>query len=198
MHDEEKQTSHQEDEILVRAFQAGDGSAFDALVMKYKDKVYTMCFYLLGDIHEANDQSQETFLKVFRSLHAFRLEAAFSTWLHRITVNTCTNRLKSISFRIRRMTVSLDSPEEAGFALLQKPDGSLLQNGELEKREKMLAVKKALDRLSPDHRTMIILRDMEGLPYEEIARITELDPGTVKSRIARARQELRARLEGYR
>lgn len=198
MQDGKKQASHQEDEILVRAFQAGDGSAFDALVVKYKDKVYTMCFYLLGDVHEANDQAQETFLKVFRSLPAFRHESAFSTWLHRITVNTCTNRLKSISFRIRKMMVSLDAPGEAGNAFLQIPDGSLLQNGELEKREKMAAVKKALERLSPDHRTMIILRDMEGLPYEEIARITELDLGTVKSRIARARQELRARLEGYR
>jgi RNA polymerase sigma-70 factor, ECF subfamily len=198
MHDEKKQASHQEDEILVRAFQAGDVSAFDALVMKYKDKVYTMCFYLIGDVHEANDQSQETFLKVFRSLHAFRLESTFSTWLHRITVNTCTNRLKSIPFRIRKMMVSLDAPDEAGNAFLQIPDESLMQNGELEKREKMMAVKNALGRLSPDHRTMIILRDMEGLPYEEIARITELDLGTVKSRIARARQELRTRLEGYR
>jgi RNA polymerase sigma-70 factor, ECF subfamily len=197
MQKEQTLPSQQEDEKLVRAFKAGDSSAFDALVIKYKDKVFTMCHYLLGDIHEANDQSQETFLKVYRSLHAFRFESSFSTWLHRITVNTCKNRLGSLSFRFKKMMVSLEASDETGKTLLQITDGSPLPNGDLESRERMMHVRQAINQLSPDHKTVIVLRDIEELPYEEIAQITGMDLGTVKSRIARARQELRTKLEGY-
>lgn len=197
MQKEQALLTPQEDEKLVRAFLAGDAPAFDALVIKYKDMVYTMCYYLLGDIHEANDYSQETFLKVYKSLPAFRFESSFSTWLYRIAVNTCKNRLNSLSYRFRKRLVSLHDPDESGNPVLQIPDESPLPNGRMEKAEKILQVRKAIKQLSPDHKTAIVLRDIKGLSYEEIALITGTDLGTVKSRISRARQELKSKLKGH-
>ena len=86
-----------EDAALIRAFQAGNRSAFDQLVVKYKDRLFNLCFWVLGDYHDANDSAQETFIKVFRSLKGFRFESAFSTWLYRIAINTCKNKLKSLA-----------------------------------------------------------------------------------------------------
>ncbi|HPI94491.1 MAG TPA: sigma-70 family RNA polymerase sigma factor [Deltaproteobacteria bacterium] len=198
MHKEQTLSSQQEDERLIRAFTAGDTAAFDALVIRYKDMVYTMCYYLLGDADEAADHAQETFVKVYRSLNAFRFESSFSTWLYTIALNTCRNRLKSLSYRLRRKTVSLDDTDETGRAVMEIADESCQPNGELEKKELMKHVRQAIAGLSVDHRTVIVLCDVKGLSYEEICRITGLDMGTVKSRISRARNELRARLRGYR
>ncbi len=197
MQKEQTLSSAQEDEKLIRAFMAGDASAFDALVIRYKDMVYTMCYYLLGDVHEASDYSQETFLKVYRSLNTFRFESSFSTWLYRITLNTCRNRLKSVSYRLRKKSVSLDYADESGNPIVQIADESNPVNGELEKRELRMHVRRAISRLSVDHKTVIVLCDIKGLSYEEIGKITGLDMGTVKSRISRARSELKAKLKGY-
>lgn len=198
MHKDETLSPQQEDERLVRAFAAGDTAAFDALVVRYKDMVYTMCYYLLGDADEAADQAQETFVKVYRSLNTFRFESSFSTWVYTIALNTCRNRLKSLSYRLRRKTVSLDDTDETGRAVMEIADESCQPNGELEKKELMKHVRQAIAGLSVDHRTVIVLCDIKGLSYEEICRITGLDMGTVKSRISRARNELKARLKGYR
>lgn len=197
MHKDETLSTQQEDERLVRAFAAGDAAAFDALVVRYKDMVYTMCSYLLGDADEAADQAQETFVKVYRSLKTFRFESSFSTWLYTIALNTCRNRLKSLSYRLRRKTVSLDDTDETGRAVMQIADESCRPSGELEKKELMNHVRQAIAGLSVDHRTVIVLCDIKGLTYEEICRITGRDMGTVKSRISRARNELKARLKGY-
>jgi RNA polymerase sigma-70 factor (ECF subfamily) len=197
MQKEQTLSSQQEDEKLIRAFAAGDASAFDALVIKYKDMVYTMCYYLLGDVHEAADYSQETFLKVYRSLNTFRFESSFSTWLYRVTLNTCRNRLKSLFYRFRKKTVSLDDTDESGKAIVQIVDESCQPNGAFEKRELMMQVRRAINHLSVDHKTVIVLCDIKGLSYEEICRITGLDMGTVKSRISRARNELKGKLKGY-
>jgi RNA polymerase sigma-70 factor (ECF subfamily) len=159
--------------------------------------VYTMCSYLLGDADEAADQAQETFVKVYRSLKTFRFESSFSTWLYTIALNTCRNRLKSLSYRLRRKTVSLDDTDETGRAVMQIADESCRPSGELEKKELMNHVRQAIAGLSVDHRTVIVLCDIKGLTYEEICRITGRDMGTVKSRISRARNELKARLKGY-
>ena len=102
--------SSKEDSEWVKAFQAGDKAAFDTLVLRHKDKLYTLCYWFLGDGQEANDSAQEVFIKVFRSLKKFRFESAFSTWLYRIAANTCKNRLKSSEFRQKNKRVRFDNP----------------------------------------------------------------------------------------
>ena len=191
-------TSSGEDALLVKAFQKGDKKAFDELVIKHKDRIFNLCYRFLGEYEEANDSAQEAFVKAYGSLNTFRLESAFSTWLYRIAVNTCKNKLGSAAYRAKRKTVSLDNPGK-------NEDGPLpveIQNGtpspliRMEEKEKMALVQKALDTLPTEFKMVVTLRDVEGLSYEDIAEITGLHLGTVKSRIARARTELRNKLRG--
>jgi RNA polymerase sigma-70 factor (ECF subfamily) len=191
-------TSSGEDALLVKAFQKGDKKAFDELVIKHKDRIFNLCYRFLGDYEEANDSAQEAFVKAYGSLNTFRLDSAFSTWLYRIAVNTCKNKLGSAAYRAKRKTVSLDNPGK-------NEDGPLpveIQNGtpspliRMEEKEKMALVQKALDTLPTEFKMVVTLRDVEGLSYEDIAEITGLHLGTVKSRIARARTELRNKLRG--
>ena len=95
-------TLPQEDAALVKAFQAGNKASFDELVLRHKDRLFNLCFRFLGDYQEANDSAQEVFVKIYRSLKGFRLESAFSTWLYRIAVNTCKNKLKSSEYRHKK------------------------------------------------------------------------------------------------
>ena len=103
-------SSHKDDRELVRAFQKGDRTAFDALVLKHKDKLFNLCYWFLGDRQEANDSAQDAFIKVYRSLKKFRFESAFSTWLYRIAANTCKNRLRSSEYTHKKKMVWLDNP----------------------------------------------------------------------------------------
>ena len=103
--------SSDQDAALVRAIQAGDMAAFDQMVVKHKDKLFNMVYWFLGDYQEANDCSQEIFIKVFKSIKKFRSESSFSTWLYRIAINTCKNRLKSSAYRWKKKTVPLENPE---------------------------------------------------------------------------------------
>ena len=100
------------DAVLVKACQAGDIPAFDSLVLSHQDHVVNLLYWFLGDIEEASDCAQETFIKVFKSLRSFRFESAFSTWLYRVAVNTFKNRLKSSGFQWKKKTVSLENPGE--------------------------------------------------------------------------------------
>ena len=196
---EEKKTStssSKEDAALIQAFQSGDKAAFDELVLKHKDKLFNLCYWLLGDYHEANDSAQETFIKIYRSLKEFKFESTFSTWVYRITVNTCKNRLKSLEYRFKKRMVSLDNPGEQGsddFSI-EIGDESLSPMMELDKKERLMLIKKAINSLPSDKKTVVALRDIEGLSYEEIAHITGFNLGTVKSKLARARMELRKKL----
>jgi len=181
------------DDVLVKAFQEGDMAAFDQLVIRHKESIFNLCYWFLGDYQDANDYAQETFIKVYRSLKRFRGEAAFSTWLYRIAVNTCKNRLKSVEHRYKQKTISLDNPDCEGV-VLEVRDESQKPNGVLEGKQLMLHIREAINGLPRDQKTVIVLRDIQGLSYEEIIRITGLPLGTVKSKIARARQELRRKL----
>ena len=190
--------SSKEDSEWVKAFQAGDKAAFDTLVLRHKDKLYTLCYWFLGDGQEANDSAQEVFIKVFRSLKKFRFESAFSTWLYRIAANTCKNRLKSSEFRQKNKRVRFDNPgkiEDGQYAgeIQDKTSSPMI---ELEKKERMMLIQKAIASLPTDQRTVVVLRDIEGLSYEEVANITGINSGTVKSRLSRARQQLRKKLRG--
>jgi RNA polymerase sigma-70 factor (ECF subfamily) len=187
-----------EDAFLIRAFQEGDKEAFDRLVLKHKDRLFSLCYWYLGDHDEANDSAQETFIKAYAGLKRFRLESAFSTWLYRIAVNTCKNKLNSSEFRNRKKRVPLEhggNPDHEG-------PGMHIQNGspspelQLEGKERNKAIMEAVNSLLPEQKEMITLRDIEGLSYEEIVEITGLNPGTVKSRLSRARLDLAGKLRG--
>lgn len=185
-----------EDASLVKSFQAGREDAFDQLVLKHQNKIFNLCYWYLGDYHEANDSAQEIFIKVYGSLKNFRFESAFSTWLYRIAVNTCKNKLKSSAYRHRSKSIPIGNPGEhhdGGAAVDLKDDASSPLTA-LEKKERIRLVKAAIDSLPSEHKEVVTLRDIEGLAYEEIAQITGLNLGTVKSRLARARLELRDRL----
>jgi RNA polymerase sigma-70 factor (ECF subfamily) len=200
MNEELKKTtfSSEGDEALVRAFQLGDKAAFDKLVLKHKDKLFNIIYWFLGDYEEANDCAQETFIKLFRSLKKFRFESAFSTWLYRIAINTSKNRLKSSEYRWKKKTVPIEKPEgsKSGNPVLEIKDDSPSPVIEFEKKERLGLIKEAINSLSEEQNRVIVLRDIQGLSYEEIADITGLNLGTIKSRIARGRLELRNKLKG--
>ena len=186
------------DAELISAVQAGDVAAFDKLVLKHKDKLFNMVFWFLGDYQEANDCAQEIFIKIFKSIKKFRFESAFSTWLYRIAMNTCKNRIKSSAYRWKKRTVSIEHPKSSknGNPFHDIENGSPSPANELEKKERLMLIQNAINSLSEAQNQMVVLRDIQGLSYQEIADITGLSLGTVKSRLARGRLELRNRLKG--
>ena len=191
-------TSSGEDALLIKAFQSGDKRAFDQLVIRHKDRIFNLCYRFLGDYEEANDSAQEAFVKAYGSLNSFRLESTFSTWLYRIAVNVCKNKLGSSAYKAKRKMVSLDNPGTPSNEIpaMEIPNGAPSPLARMEEKEKMTLVQRALDNLTADFKMVVTLRDVEGLSYEDIAEITGLNLGTVKSRIARARTDLRNRLRG--
>ena len=187
------------DKNLVKGFLKGDRSDFDRLVLRYKDKVFNLCVRYLGNLQEAEDISQDIFVKVYGSLRNFRFKSSFSTWLYRIAVNTCKNRVKSTDFRRMkdRVYIAEDTEKAPEDSLAIKPDsGPADPLTELERKERSNTIMMAVDSLPLKQKTLIILRDIEGLSYEDIIEITGIKAGTLKSRISRARLELRKKLEG--
>jgi RNA polymerase sigma-70 factor (ECF subfamily) len=188
-----------DDGPLVAAAQAGDLDAFDTLIRRHQDRVYNQAWRLLGDHDEANDLAQEVFVRVFRKIHLYRGEAAFSTWLYRVTHNLAKNRWKQMERRGRSRTISLDQPrsEDDDDRPLDKPDDSPGPRQQAEGRELLGHLDRELQALGHEHREVLVLRFVENLSYEEIAEVLGANLGTVKSRICRARQELRRRMETY-
>jgi RNA polymerase sigma-70 factor (ECF subfamily) len=188
--------SSDRDAALIREIQAGDMAAFDQMVMRHKDKLFNTVYWFLGDYQEANDCAQEIFIKVFKGIKKFRFESAFSTWLYRIAINTCKNRLKSSAYRWKKRMVPLENPESSkeGNRSYEIQNGSPSPENKLEKKEKIMRIQKALNSLPQEQNRIIVLRDIQGLSYQEISDITGLNLGTVKSRLARARMDLRNKL----
>jgi RNA polymerase sigma-70 factor, ECF subfamily len=181
---------------LIERCAAGDEAACAELVATHQRMVYSLALHLLGDRDEALDLSQEVFLRVFRTLSGFRGQSALRTWIYRIVINQVRNRQRWWRRRHRSEQVSLDQhlqqfgePECKGEAL---PDRLLAS------KETAARIWQALDRLPFDQRTALILREVDGLRYEEIAFSLNIAVGTVKSRLTRARQALRAELLGLR
>lgn len=157
--------------------------SFEELVAQAEEQVYKTCFHMMGSPQDAADCAQETMLRAYRAFSTFRREAAFSTWITRIAMNVCMDELRK-----RRPVVSLDSlREEKGF---DPPDEQKSPYSRLEEKERLLLLRKALSRLPEEARELIVLRDLRSLSYEEIAQITGLPLGTVKSRLSRAREKL--------
>jgi RNA polymerase sigma-70 factor, ECF subfamily len=178
------------DQEIVARVRNGDREAFAKLVLKYQSRVLTLATRLLDNRSEAEDIAQDIFVKIFQSLHDFRGASRFSTWLYRITINHCLNHIRR---RTRQQqTLVVTEPED----WIQESPASN-PHKTLEQKERWALVQAKLQLLSPEHRTIVLLRDFEGLSYEEIADVLQLESGTVKSRLHRARMELKALLEPY-
>ncbi len=179
----------QEQELqLIRRVQAGETEAFEDLVRSHEKTVYNLALRMTGDPQDAEDMAQEAFLKAYRSLGEFRGESKFSVWLYRIVSNVCLDHLRRQS---RRPTVSLTAEDEEGEQTQwDVPDESLSPERLLEQKLMREAVQKGLNALPEEQRQILLLREIRGLSYEEIGRILDLEPGTVKSRIFRARKRL--------
>jgi RNA polymerase sigma-70 factor (ECF subfamily) len=189
---------HDSDDELIRRFQAGDRGAFDKLVRRHKGPVFNLCYRFLGDRQDAEDSAQDIFVKVYRSLRGFRFRSSFSTWLYRISVNTCINRVGSLEYRSRKKSVQLDSVVDHNYSYPSMDTEVKIETpaAELERKERMKLIQNAINSLPVKQKTLIVLRDIEGLSYDEITRITGLRTGTLKSRLSRARLYLREKLRG--
>jgi RNA polymerase sigma-70 factor (ECF subfamily) len=181
------------DETLIQRILDGDAYAFEQLVERYQQKVFNIAFRMSGNHEDALDLSQESFLRAYRALHRFKGQSAFSTWLFRIVNNTCIDALRKRK-RQPLVVMSTDSSietEEGEYQIeFPAPEGENPEEQTLNK-ELREQVQLALSRLSEEHRLALVLRDIEGYSYEEIAELLELNIGTVKSRINRARVAIR-------
>lgn len=175
-----------DEQKFISLAQKGDQSAFEALVTRYEKQVYHQALRLLANPEDAADVTQEVFLKVWRSLPAFQGDSSFATWLYRLTDNAAIDLLRRE--KKRRGDASLDDEEYQWDSTLADPDSS--PEKKLERQELRRSVAEGLKKLSEEHRRVLVLREINGLSYEEIAGILDLTAGTVKSRIARARTAL--------
>ncbi len=181
------------DHELVRRVQAGDQSAFNLLVLKYQHRVLKLVGRFVNDAAEAEDVAQEAFLKAYRALASFRGDSAFYTWLYRIAINTAKNALVSQRRRPVDFDLDLQDPDQydrhAKLKEADTPEGVLLTD------EIRAVVEEAMAQLPEDLRTAIVLRELEGLSYEEIAEAMDCPVGTVRSRIFRAREAIDKKLK---
>ncbi|HEC30132.1 MAG TPA: RNA polymerase sigma factor RpoE [Gammaproteobacteria bacterium] len=181
------------DQDLVKQVQNGDKRAFDILVLKYQSKIISLVSRFVHDPHEAQDVTQEAFLKAYRALGNFRGDSAFYTWIYRIAINTAKNYL--VAQNRRPPGSDIDAQEAEQFM----ESGSLRENATPERmaltEEIQATVNRAIEELPEDLQTAIILREIEGLSYEDIASTMECPVGTVRSRIFRAREAIDEKLK---
>ena len=178
------------DSELVRAAQRSDDAAFHELVDRYAGLLFGLAFSLVGNAADAEDVVQETFLGALRGIRAFRERSSVKTWLSRILVKQAARHHRS---RSKRATVQLDDLCEASTTVLRAPQAAP-STAELDTRTDVLA---ALETLSAEHRQVVVLRELQGMSYQEMAEVLGIPRGTVESRLFRARQELKERLKGY-
>jgi len=173
-----------------------DPAEFELVVLNYEKKVYNLIYRMLLNEEDAKDLTQETFLRVYSGLGRFRGEASLGTYIYRVATNLCLDLMRR---RRYRQTLSLDEPGRDGDrSLLEKvADEAAGTDREVERRDLQRAVQRAIATLDADHRAVIILREYNGLSYDEIAAILEIAPGTVKSRLNRAREKLRRELLNF-
>ena len=181
------------DQMLVERVQHGDRMAFDALVRKYQHKIIKLVSRYVHDASEAQDVAQEAFIKAYRAIPGFRGESAFYTWLYRIAINTAKNYLVAEARRSLDHGIDINDPEQSDLQMRLKdmdtPERLLLT------QEIQDTVERAIEDLPEDLRTAIILREIEGMSYEEIAQSMSCPVGTVRSRIFRAREAIDSRLQ---
>jgi RNA polymerase sigma-70 factor, ECF subfamily len=195
----EKERSSAELDSQLDRVQTDRSVVFDELFERYQSMVFNLAYRILGDREEALDISQEVFLTIYRKIHHFRGDSSLKTWIYRIAINRASNRCRWWNRLRRRGTVSLDHhlTRDAGLNLsetLETDDRSPEEN--LLSKERSLEIQRSLLRLPIPQRVAVVMRDIEGMSYEEIAASTQASLGTVKSRIARGREELKRHLNG--
>ena len=183
---------------FIERLKRGEAAAFEEWVAERSGEIYGLLFRLTENSEEARDLTQETFLRAFQSIGRFRGEADLRTWIYRIAINQARNRWRWWRRRRRDSTVSLDATQGKSNQPLIATLVEVSENPEQQTlaHEREVALRGALQKLGMSYRETVILRDIEGLSYEEIAAALGINVGTVKSRLARGRQELRRRLEG--
>ena len=179
---------------LVTELQSGSDAAFDWLVTYYHAGVYNLVYGILSDSADAADVTQEVFLRAFRGIRGFRRGSSLKTWLYRISVRQALNH-RRWCWRHHRQQVSIDAEEEGSNPVLDLKDGEASPFEQLETREMQATVREALAQVPELFRGAVILRDLEGLSYEEVAEVLEVSVGTVKSRILRGRRMLKEILD---
>jgi RNA polymerase sigma-70 factor (ECF subfamily) len=183
-----------EDEVLVRAVQAGDEKAFEKIVRKYQKQIANIVYLTLGSRDDADDVTQEVFIRAYRSIARFTFDAPFFSWLYRIAMNLCIDETRKR--KIKRI-LSLDFLTEEGIEDYREDKETLLPSDEFLREEDRIVVRQALRRLSEEHRKILVLREYEDYGYNEIAETLDISLEAVKSRLFRARSEMRKLLQGH-
>lgn len=180
--------TREEERALIDRVLSGETDAFEPLVAENQKQVYHLALRMLENPEDASDAAQEVFLRAYRSLDSFRAESRFSVWLYRLTSNICIDMLRA---QRRRQTFSLSVGEEEGEVQeLEIPDRRFSPETALERAQLREAVRQGLDKLALEYREVLVLREIQGLSYEEIGQVLGLETGTVKSRLFRGRQKL--------
>jgi RNA polymerase sigma-70 factor, ECF subfamily len=183
-----------DDYKLIRSIQAGDHQAFELLVRRYQRQVANLIYMTMGNRDDVDDIAQEVFIRVYRSLPKFKFDASFFSWVYRITYNLCIDEIRKK--KIRRV-LSLDYLTEDTLEKNRQNKDNAIASDSLLKEERQSVVQSALQRLSPEHREVLVLREYQDFSYDEIAETLGLKLEAVKSRIFRARREMRDLLNDY-
>lgn len=185
-----------DDDEVVRRCKAGDREAFDILVEKYYKKIYNLAYRFVGEPEEANDLAQEIFTAAYQNMRRFRGDAKFSTWLFQIAANRGKNRFKYLKRRGHFANRAQRDGEDEKDALQREiPDDTTNPENLYASKQIRKIVQDAIEDLEPDHKEIVILRDIEGFSYDEIAQILGLPEGTTKSRLHRARMVVKEKLK---
>lgn len=174
---------------LVRLAKKGDTDAFEQLVEMHSSRIYSIALRMVGNPVDAEDLAQEAFLRIWRGLEGFNMDAKFSTWVYRLTTNVCIDYLRKEK---KNNNVPLFTEDDEGEETeLQIPDQRCSPEQKMEQEQLLRSVEQAMNSLDPQYRQILTLRELGGLSYDEISRQLDLKEGTVKSRIARAREQMR-------
>ena len=180
---------------FVDRLQVGSDEAFETLISLYQAPIYNVAYRILGDASEASDAVQETFMKVFKGIKTFRGESGLKTWIYRIAISESLNRQRWWKRWRHHAPISVDDTSPNGARWVEVRDPRPTPESACAQMEMEREVQRALNGLSFEHRVAVVLRDIEGLSYEEIAETLGLSLGTVKSRLWRARSEMKTKLE---
>jgi RNA polymerase sigma-70 factor (ECF subfamily) len=180
-----------DDEALVARCKRDDRAAFDELMIRYQEEIFRLAVRMINDRERARDIAQECFLRAFRAIKNFRGQSSFSTWIYRITLNLCYNERHSRRRAMAAATFSLNVGSDEDESSIDLPDGSQEPGATASTSELQDKILRAIESLDEAHRTVVILRDINDQSYQEIAKVLGCPVGTVRSRLHRARMELR-------
>ncbi len=181
---------------LIALLAQRNEAAFEELVRQYSPTVYNLAYRMMGNAAEAEDISQEIFITVFKRIHTFRGDSSLSTWLYRVTINHCKNRIKYLSRRHEHQKREYEDERTMHSSADRTVAGSVHRPDEMVEAMQMeRIIQRTLEDLDEDHRTILVLRELEGMSYEQIGEIMKLEAGTVKSKLHRARSTFMKRMK---